>query len=47
VAGSLGGLEVRFISRALLIRNKRAAQRDKDLADIRLLEQTQPERPDD
>jgi hypothetical protein len=38
VTASLAGLEVHFISRDLLIRNKRAAGRDKDLGDIRLLE---------
>ena len=45
IAGSLGGLEVHFISRDLLIQNKRASNRDKDLGDIRLLEQTRPRLP--
>jgi len=41
--GNVAGLEVWFLSRDLLIQNKRAANRDKDLGDIRLLEQTRPE----
>ena len=41
--GHLGSLEAWFISRDLLIQNKRAANRDKDLGDVRLLEQTRPE----
>jgi len=47
VAGLLSGLEINFISRRLLIRNKQAASRDKDLGDIRLLEQTQPKQSAD
>ena len=43
VPGRLGDLEVWFLSRDLLIRNKRAARRAKDLDDIHLLEQTRPE----
>ena len=31
------------ISRSMLIQNKRSARRDKDMADIRLLDQTAPE----
>lgn len=42
--GSLSGLDIFFISRDLLIKNKRAANRDKDLGDIRLLEKTRPVR---
>ena len=38
--GDLDGLPVNYISRALLIRNKRAARRDKDLADVKFLEAT-------
>ena len=45
VEGPLGGLDVHFISRDLLIRNKQAAHRDKDLGDVRLLEQTKPQPP--
>ncbi|MBI4660242.1 MAG: nucleotidyltransferase [Verrucomicrobia bacterium] len=40
VRGTLGNMEVHFIDRELLIQNKRAADRDKDLGDIRLLERT-------
>jgi hypothetical protein len=40
--GSLSGLDVAFLSRAHLIKNKRAANRAKDLGDIALLEQTKP-----
>jgi len=40
VAGELGGQTVYFLSRDLLIRNKLASGRDKDLADARLLERT-------
>jgi uncharacterized nucleotidyltransferase DUF6036 len=36
--GSVADIAVYFISRELLIRNKRATGRDKDLADIKLLE---------
>lgn len=42
VAGNISGLEVYFINRDLLIRNKLASGRDKDLSDVRLLEQTRP-----
>jgi hypothetical protein len=45
VCGVLDGLEVAFIDRDSLIRNKRAANRDKDLGDIRTLEQTRPTGP--
>ena len=38
VAGELGGQTVYFLSRDLLIRNKLASGRDKDIADARLLE---------
>jgi hypothetical protein len=38
VAGTLEGLPVWFISRDLLIRNKKASGRDQDLADVHLLE---------
>ena len=40
--GNISDLAVFFINRDLLIKNKRAANRDKDLADIRLLEKTRP-----
>ena len=40
--GRLGEQEVWFINRELLIHNKRSSNRDKDLADVRLLEQTRP-----
>ena len=40
--GSLAELEVFFLNRELLIKNKRAASRDKDLGDIKLLEKTRP-----
>jgi hypothetical protein len=42
--GKIGGNAVFVISRDLLIKNKRAANRDKDQADIKLLEKTR--RPD-
>ena len=45
IKGSLAGHEVWFISRDLLIQNKRASNRDKDWADIRLLENTRPDLP--
>lgn len=45
VEGKLSGLEVSFIGRDLLIQNKQAANRDKDLGDIGLLERTRPKRP--
>ncbi|MGH7962441.1 MAG: nucleotidyltransferase [Candidatus Binatia bacterium] len=40
--GMISGVEIHVISRGHLIQNKRAANRDKDLADIRLLEKTKP-----
>jgi hypothetical protein len=40
--GSISGVAIFVISRDLLIKNKRAANRDKDLADIKLLERTKP-----
>ena len=40
--GAIAGLPVLFISRDLLIKNKRAANRDKDQADVKLLEKTRP-----
>jgi predicted nucleotidyltransferase len=43
--GNISGLEVPFINRELLIKNKRAASRDKDLGDIKLLEKTRPVKP--
>lgn len=42
--GDISGVEVYIISRELLIKNKRAANRDKDHGDIRLLENTKPPR---
>lgn len=42
--GNIAGAEVYVISRELLIKNKRTANRDKDLGDIRLLENTKPSR---
>lgn len=39
------GLEVNFISRELLLQNKRVAGRDKDLGDIQMLERTRPKPP--
>lgn len=42
--GRLANEEVWFISRDLLIQNKRSSNRDKDVLDIRLLEQTRPRR---
>jgi hypothetical protein len=44
VTGSISGLDVNFISRDLLIENKRAANRDKDLGDISFLDKT-PRKP--
>jgi hypothetical protein len=41
VVARIGDLEVSVIGRAPLIRNKRAAGRDKDLVDVRLLERPQ------
>lgn len=40
--GELDGLQVWFISRDDLIRNKRAAARDKDLLDVKMLERFAP-----
>ena len=45
VSGKVGEVEVNFISRDLLIRNKRAANRDKDLGDIGILERTRTSPP--
>lgn len=42
--GDISGIPVLVISRELLIKNKRAANRDKDQADIKLLERTRPKR---
>jgi predicted nucleotidyltransferase len=42
--GNISGAAVFVISRDLLIKNKRAANRDKDLADVKLLEKTKPTR---
>lgn len=42
--GNLSGLPAFFLSRDLLIKNKRAANGDKDLGDIKLLEKTRPSR---
>jgi hypothetical protein len=42
--GNISDTSVYIISRDLLIKNKRAANRDKDLADIKLLEKTRPPR---
>jgi hypothetical protein len=39
IALSVPGLEIPVLGRAALARNKRAAGRDKDLADLRLLEE--------
>ena len=44
LAGALGGVTAHFIDRDLLIQNKKAADRDKDRGDIRLLEQTRPKK---
>lgn len=41
VVARIGDLEVPVIGRAPLVRNKRAAGRDKDLVDVRLLERPQ------
>lgn len=41
-SGNLSGIDVNFISREHLIRNKQAAGRDKDLGDVKLLEKTKP-----
>ena len=42
--GNVSGISVCVISRDLLIKNKRAANRDKDQGDIRLLERTRPKK---
>ena len=42
--GSVSDVAVLVISRDLLIKNKRAANRDKDIADVKLLEKTRPPR---
>jgi hypothetical protein len=42
--GQVADATVSFISRDLLIKNKRAANRDKDQGDIKLLEKTRPRR---
>lgn len=39
VAGSFGGLPMNFISKELLIRNKSATGREKDLRDVAVLKQ--------
>jgi hypothetical protein len=43
--GRLGDTEVAFIDRDLLIQNKKAADREKDWGDIRLLERTRAQKP--
>ena len=42
--GKIADAAVSVISRDLLIKNKRAANRDKDQGDIKLLERTRPPR---
>jgi predicted nucleotidyltransferase len=42
--GSIADIEVFVISRELLIKNKRVANRDKDRGDVKLLEKTCPSR---
>ena len=42
--GNISGLQVSLISRDLLIKNKRAANRAKDQGDIQLLEKTTPKK---
>jgi predicted nucleotidyltransferase len=42
--GSIEDIEVFVISRELLIKNKRTANREKDRGDIKLLEKTRPSR---
>ena len=42
--GQIADASLYFISRELLIKNKRAANRDKDWGDIALLEKTRPPR---
>ena len=44
VTGNISGVEVFLISRDLLIKNKRAAGRDKDRGDVLLLEKTKPKK---
>jgi hypothetical protein len=39
VAGDLGGIPVAFLSREILIKNKRATGRKQDQADVEKLEQ--------
>jgi hypothetical protein len=43
-SGKIADVAVSMISRDLLIKNKRAANRDKDQGDIKLLERTRPPR---
>ena len=43
--GAVGGATMNLLSRQLLIQNKRASNRDKDLGDLRLLEETKPPPP--
>lgn len=45
VSGELGGQTVYFLNRDLLIRNKLASGRDKDVVDARLLERTRDTNP--
>jgi hypothetical protein len=40
--GDISGVQVFLLSRDLLIKNKRAANRDKDRGDVLLLEKTKP-----
>ena len=42
--GNIADVAASFISRDLLIKNKRAANRDKDRADVKLLEKIRPPR---
>ena len=42
--GVISDVDIFVISRDLLIKNKRAANRDEDLGDIKLLEKTRPRR---
>jgi len=44
VEGAISDLSVVFISRDLLIKNKRAANRDKDRGVIKLLDKSRPRR---
>lgn len=41
---SIGGRAVAVLSKAILVKNKRAAGRDKDLVDVRMLEKSASER---